>query len=188
MDREIEGKGTVDYLWGVKQVVPMLKVDKGLADEADGAQVMKPIPGLDELLARAVAKGVFGTKMRSVIKQADVTGVDAVVRQQFEIAQQILDAGLVPIVEPEVDIHCPDKAEAEGLLRSAIKGRLDELRGDQQVMLKLTLARGGRLLQPRWCRTPACCGSWPCPAATPGRSPTSGCPASTAWSPASRGR
>jgi fructose-bisphosphate aldolase, class I len=139
MDREIEGKGTVDYLWGVKQVVPILKVDKGLADEADGAQVMKPIPGLDDLLSRAVAKGVFGTKMRSVIKQADATGVDAVVRQQFEIAQQILDAGLVPIIEPEVDIHCPDKAEAEGLLLSAIKGKLDELRGDQQVMLKLTL-------------------------------------------------
>ena len=139
MDRDIEGKGTVDYLWDVKQVVPILKVDKGLADEADGAQVMKPIPGLDELLARAVAKGVFGTKMRSVIKQADATGVDAVVRQQFEIANQILDAGLVPIIEPEVDIHCPDKAEAEALLLAASTARLDELRGDQQVMLKLTL-------------------------------------------------
>jgi len=139
MDRDIEGKGTVDYLWDVKQVVPILKVDKGLADEADGAQVMKPIPGLDDLLARAVAKGVFGTKMRSVIKQADATGVDAVVRQQFEIANQILDAGLVPIIEPEVDIHCPAKAEAEALLLAAITAQLDELRGDQQVMLKLTL-------------------------------------------------
>ena len=138
---------TADYLWDVKQVVPILKVDKGLADEADGAQVMKPIPGLDELLARAVAKGVFGTKMRSVIKQADATGVDAVVRQQFEIGRQILDAGLVPIIEPEVDIHCPDKAEAEALLRSAIKGQLDELRRRPAGDAEADPARGGRLLR-----------------------------------------
>ena len=139
MDREIEGKPTGEYLWGVKQVIPFLKVDKGLADEVDGAQVMKDIPDLDDLLKRAVAKGMFGTKMRSVIKSANPAGVDAVVRQQFEIGQQILDAGLVPIIEPEVDIHAPDKAEAEALLRSAIESKLDGLRGDQQVMLKLTL-------------------------------------------------
>ncbi len=139
MDREIEGTPTGEYLWGTKQVIPFLKVDKGLADEVDGAQVMKDIPDLDVLLKRAVDKGMFGTKMRSVIKSANSAGVDAVVRQQFEIGQQILDAGLVPIIEPEVDINAPDKAEAEALLRSSIQGALDELRGDQQVMLKLTL-------------------------------------------------
>ncbi len=139
MDRQIEGRDSGDYLWSDKGVVPFLKVDKGLADEADGAQVMKPIPGLDELLTRAVSKGMFGTKMRSVIKRADQAGVDAVVNQQFEVGRQILDAGLVPIIEPEVDIHSPDKAEAEALLRDAILAQLERLPDDKQVMLKLTL-------------------------------------------------
>ncbi|HEX4868295.1 MAG TPA: fructose bisphosphate aldolase [Acidimicrobiales bacterium] len=139
MDRQIEGRDTAEYLWEEKQVVPFLKVDKGLADEADGAQVMKPIPGLDELLARATAKGVFGTKMRSVIKLANSAGVDAVVDQQFEIGRQILAAGLVPIIEPEVDIHSPEKAEAEALLKAAILRQLDQLDEGQVVMLKLTL-------------------------------------------------
>jgi fructose-bisphosphate aldolase class I len=139
MDREIEGRPTSKYLWDVKKVVPFLKVDKGLAEEADGAQVMKPIPGLDALLARARTNDVFGTKMRSVIKQAVPAGVDAVVDQQFEIGRQILAAGLVPIIEPEVDIHCPDKAAAEDLLKAAIMKHLDALAPGQQVMLKLTL-------------------------------------------------
>jgi fructose-bisphosphate aldolase class I len=139
MDREVEGKGTADYLWSVKGVVPFLKVDKGLADEVDGAQVMKPMPGLDELLERAKAKGVFGTKMRSVIKLADEAGVKAVVDQQFEVGRQILAAGLVPIIEPEVDIHSRQKAEAEALLKAALVAQLDALGADQQVMLKLTL-------------------------------------------------
>ena len=139
MDREIEGKGSADYLWSVKNVVPFLKVDKGLADEVDGAQVMKPIPDLDSLLSRAVDKGVFGTKMRSVIKLANPAGVDAVVDQQFEIGKQILEAGLVPIIEPEVDIHSPEKAEAEALLKSAILRNLEGIPDGAQVMLKLTL-------------------------------------------------
>jgi fructose-bisphosphate aldolase, class I len=139
MDREIEGRPTPDYLWSVKGVVPFLKVDKGLADEADGAQLMKPMPDLDALLTRAVAKGVFGTKMRSVIKVADQAGVDAVVDQQFDVGRQILAAGLVPIIEPEVDIHSPSKAEAEGLLKAALLAQLDRLDDGQQVMLKLTL-------------------------------------------------
>jgi fructose-bisphosphate aldolase class I len=139
MDREIEGKGSSQYLWEQKNVVPFLKVDKGLADEENGVQVMKPMPGLDELLARGRDKGVFGTKMRSVVKMADPAGVDAIVDQQFEIGKQILAAGLVPIIEPEVDIHSPQKAEAEELLRSAILRHLDELPDDQLVMLKLTL-------------------------------------------------
>jgi len=138
MDRQIEGVGSAEYLWTVQNVVPFLKVDKGLADEADGAQVMKPIPDLDALLARAGELGVFGTKMRSVIKQANATGVAAVVDQQFEIGRQILAAGLVPIIEPEVDIHTPQKAEAEELLRAAILGQLDRLEAGQRVMLKLT--------------------------------------------------
>ncbi len=139
MDREIDGRGSAEYLWTEKHVVPFLKVDKGLEDEADGAQLMKPIADLDDLLARATDKGVFGTKMRSVIKLADATGVTAVVDQQFEVARQILAAGLVPIIEPEVDIHSPQKAEAEDLLHAALRGRLDQLADDQQVMLKLTL-------------------------------------------------
>ncbi len=139
MDRQVEGRDTPSYLWDVKHVVPFLKVDKGLADDADGVQLMKPIPGLDELLARAAAKGVFGTKMRSVVKLADERGVEAVVAQQFEVGQQILDAGLVPIIEPEVDIHSPQKAAAEALLKASILGHLDALGGDDRVMLKLSL-------------------------------------------------
>jgi fructose-bisphosphate aldolase class I len=137
MDREIEGRPTADYLWNVKKVVPILKVDKGLAAEEDGAQVMKPIDGLDALLARAVDKGIFGTKMRSVIKLPGA-GVEAVVDQQFEVARQILAAGLVPIIEPEVDINSPEKGAAEEQLKAAILRHLDTI-GDQQVMLKLTL-------------------------------------------------
>jgi fructose-bisphosphate aldolase class I len=139
MDRQIEGRDTAEYLWQEKQVVPFLKVDKGLADEADGAQVMKPIPDLDDLLARAKAKGVFGTKMRSVIKLADQAGVDAVVDQQFEIGRQILAAGLVPIIEPEIDIKSPQKAEAEALLKAGILRQLESIGDDQVIMLKLTL-------------------------------------------------
>jgi fructose-bisphosphate aldolase, class I len=139
MDRQVEGRDTADYLWNVKQVVPFLKVDKGLADEADGAQVMKPIPGLDELLARARDKGVFGTKMRSVIKEGNEAGVKAVVDQQFEIGRQILAAGLVPIIEPEVDIHSPSKAEAEKLLKAHILEQLETIPDGQYIMLKLTL-------------------------------------------------
>jgi fructose-bisphosphate aldolase class I len=139
MDREIEGRGSADYLWNVKNVVPFLKVDKGLLDEADGVQLMKPMPDLDGLLARAVAKGVFGTKMRSVIKLADESGISAVVAQQFEVGRQILAGGLVPIIEPEVDINSPQKAEAEALLKAAITVALDEQPADQPVMLKLTI-------------------------------------------------
>ena len=139
MDRQVEGRDTGDYLWSVKRVVPFLKVDKGLAEEADGAQVMKPIPGLDALLARANEKGMFGTKMRSVIKLADPAGVNAVVDQQFQIGQQILAAGLVPIIEPEVDIHSSEKAKAEQLLNDAIHDRLGSIADGQQIMLKLTL-------------------------------------------------
>ena len=139
MDRQIEGEDTAAFLWERKQVVPFLKVDKGLADEADDAQVMKPIPGLDELLARARDKGVFGTKMRSVIKLANPAGVTAVVDQQFEIGHQILAAGLVPIIEPEIDINSPQKAEAERLLLEAIAAHADRLGPDQKIMLKLTL-------------------------------------------------
>ena len=139
MDRQIEGRGSADYLWSVKHVVPFLKVDKGLADEVDGVQVMKPIPDLDALLARANDKGLFGTKMRSVIKLANDAGVKAVVDQQFDIGRQILAAGLVPIIEPEVDIHSPEKGQAEELLRAAIVEQLGQLGSDQLVMLKLTL-------------------------------------------------
>jgi fructose-bisphosphate aldolase class I len=139
MDRSVEGKETADYLWSVKGVVPFLKVDKGLADEVDGAQVMKDMPDLDRLLERAVGKGVFGTKMRSVIKLGDLVGVTAVVDQQFEVGKQILGHGLVPIIEPEVDIHSPEKPQAEALLAAALKERLDSLPSGHQVMLKLTL-------------------------------------------------
>lgn len=139
MDREIEGQSTADYLWNVKNVVPILKVDKGLADEAGGVQMMKPMPDLDALLAKAKSKNIFGTKMRSVIKQANPEGVAAIVKQQFDIGKQIIAAGLVPIIEPEVDIHCPDKAAAEELLRAALLAELDALSEDQIVMLKLTL-------------------------------------------------
>jgi len=139
MDRDIEEQATADYLWNQKRVVPFLKVDKGLADESDGVHLMKPLPGLPALLKKANAKRIFGTKMRSVINQANAAGIKAVVRQQFEVAAQILAAGLVPIVEPEVDIHCPDKAGAEALLRAALSEMLNTLPADQMVMLKLTL-------------------------------------------------
>ncbi len=139
MDRDIEGKPTPTYLWDVKGVVPFLKVDKGLADEKDGVQVMKPIGGLDALLKKAKSKDVFGTKMRSVIKQANPGGIDAVVKQQFEIGKQIIAAGLVPIIEPEVDIKTPNKAQAEELLKAAITKELNALKPDQKVMLKLTI-------------------------------------------------
>jgi len=139
MDREVEGRDTADYLWEVKRVVPFLKVDKGLADEADGAQVMKPMPDLDQLLQKARQKHVFGTKMRSVIKTANATGIEAVVAQQFEVGRQIVDAGLVPIIEPEVDINSADKAATEEMLKSAILSHLDGLGDGQLVMLKLTL-------------------------------------------------
>jgi fructose-bisphosphate aldolase class I len=139
MDRDIDGKPTPTYLWNVKGVVPFLKVDKGLADEKDGVQLMKPIPGLDALLKRAKAKDVFGTKMRSVIKQANKAGIDAVVKQQFELGKQILAAGLVPIIEPEVDIKTPNKGGAEELLKAAITKELAALKPDQKVMLKLTI-------------------------------------------------
>jgi fructose-bisphosphate aldolase class I len=139
MDREIQGQPTGDYLWNVKRVVPFLKVDKGLAAEKDGVQLMKPMPDLAALLDKARTKRIFGTKMRSVIKQANAAGVKAVVNQQFELAGQISSAGLMPIVEPEVDIHCPQKAEAEELLKAAILEKLNNLPADQFVMLKLTL-------------------------------------------------
>src|SRR5215475_8589641 len=139
MDREIEGQPTADYLWNVKHVVPFLKVDKGLAAEKDGVQLMKPMPELGALLAKAKAKGIFGTKMRSVIKQANGAGIKNIVNQQFEVAGQISAAGLVPIIEPEVDIHCPEKAKAEELLKAAILNELTELPVGQWVMLKLTL-------------------------------------------------
>jgi fructose-bisphosphate aldolase, class I len=139
MDREIERRASADYLWSVKGVVPFLKVDKGLADEADGVQLMKPMPALEPLLVRAKEEDVFGTKMRSVIKLADDGGVKAVVDQQFETALDILAAGLIPIIEPEVDIHSPQKAEAEALLEAAVLDKLGQLDRNQYVMLKLTL-------------------------------------------------
>jgi fructose-bisphosphate aldolase class I len=139
MDRDIEGQPTADYLWNKMRVVPFLKVDKGLADERDGVHLMKPMPGLPALLKKAVAKNIFGTKMRSVINQANAAGIKGAVHQQFEVAAQILAAGLMPIIEPEVDIHCPDKAEAEALLKAAINEKLDTLPADEMVMLKLTL-------------------------------------------------
>lgn len=139
MDREVEGEPTAKYLWKQKQIVPILKVDKGLAEEKDGVQLMKPIPQLDELLIKAREKGIFGTKMRSFIKHANGAGIEAIVNQQFELAQQIIAAGLVPIIEPEVDIHCPEKAQAETLLKAAILKHLDQLAKGQWVMLKLTL-------------------------------------------------
>jgi fructose-bisphosphate aldolase, class I len=139
MDREIAGRASTSYLWQIKNVVPFLKVDKGLSDEADGVQVMKPIPGLDALLARAREKEVFGTKMRSVIKLANRKGIKAVVDQQFELARRILAGGLVPIIEPEIDIHSPEKSGAEQILKASILEYLASLRANQNVMLKLTL-------------------------------------------------
>ena len=139
LDREIEGMSTAHFLWQKKRVIPFLKVDKGLAEESNGVQVMKPMPGLDALLAKAVAQDVFGTKMRSVVKLANHQGIKDVVAQQFEVGKQILAAGLVPIIEPEVDIHSPQKAEAEALLKLEILTQLNLLSEGEEVMLKLTL-------------------------------------------------
>jgi fructose-bisphosphate aldolase class I len=148
MDRQIDGLGSAEFLWQKKNIVPFLKVDNGLAEEKDGAQVMKPIPELDARLTSALSHGVFGTKMRSVIKHANVAGVNAVVDQQFEIGKVICAKGLVPIIEPEVDIKCPDKAAAEDLLLAALIKQLDKLSEDQNVMLKLTLPEKAGLYTP----------------------------------------
>jgi fructose-bisphosphate aldolase class I len=139
MKRQIRGKGSSQFLWEEKRVVPFLKVDKGLAADADGVQLMKDIPGLEDLLERAKSNGVFGTKMRSVVKEANKAGIEKVVEQQFEIGLKIVEAGLVPIIEPEVDIECPQKAEAERLLEDSIVKHLDELDPEQLVMLEVTL-------------------------------------------------
>jgi fructose-bisphosphate aldolase class I len=139
MDRDIEKQPTADYLWNVKRIVPFLKVDKGLEAEKDGVQLMKPFPQLSALCDKARSKRIFGTKERSFIKQANSTGINNIVRQQFEWAAQIIAAGLVPIIEPEVDIHCPEKAKAEELLKAAIRAKLNELPAGQLVMLKLTI-------------------------------------------------
>lgn len=139
MDRDIDGTPTAEFLWNAKSVVPFLKIDKGLADEANGVQLMKPMPELDTLLARAVTKGIFGTKERSVINAANAEGIKAVVAQQFEIGMQVLSHGLMPIIEPEVNITIADKAEAEAILRDEILAQLDALPADKQVMLKLSL-------------------------------------------------
>jgi fructose-bisphosphate aldolase class I len=139
LDREIDGKNSARYLWEEKNVVPFLKVDKGLAAEQDGVQLMKPIPNLGELLQKAKAQNVFGTKMRSVIKSANRTGIKKVVEQQFEIGKQIAAAGLVPIIEPEIDINAPDKAQAEAILRDELLAQLDKLGPNEKVMFKLTL-------------------------------------------------
>lgn len=139
MDRNVLGKTTADYLWEEKQVVPFLKIDKGLEAEANGVQLMKDMPDLADLLKKAVSKGIFGTKMRSVIKQADADGINQVVAQQFVVAKQIIAAGLMPIIEPELDIHCPEKALAEDMLKAALLAEVNALNDDQKVMLKLTL-------------------------------------------------
>ena len=139
MDRDFQGLPAAEFLWTKKQVAPFLKIDKGLADEANGVQLMKPMPALDALLVKAKSKGIFGTKERSVIKQANADGIHAVVVQQFEVARQVIGHGLMPIVEPEVDIHCPEKAAAEKLLKAEILAELNKLPANQQVMLKLTL-------------------------------------------------
>ncbi len=165
MDREIGGMGSAEYVWTQKHIVPFLKVDKGLEPEADGVRLMKPIPDLDGLLARARQHGVFGTKMRSVALTADQAGLDAVVRQQFDLARQILAAGLVPIIEPEVDIHSPEKARTEDLLRDLLLAQLDGLGEEQHVMLKLTLPErdghhGVLLEHPRVLRVAALSGGY----------------------------
>lgn len=139
MDRDIQGQPTADFLWNVKRIVPFLKVDKGLADEKDGVHLMKPMPQLAALLSKANSKNIFGTKMRSVINDANAAGIQAVVNQQFQLAAQISAAGLVPIVEPEVDIHSPHKAQAEDLLRTALREKIEQLPPDRLVMLKITL-------------------------------------------------
>ncbi len=166
MDRDIEGMGSAQYLWQVKNVVPFLKVDQGLATEADGVQVMKPIDGLEATLERAKTKGVFGTKMRSVIKEGNPVGVAEVVDQQFEVARTILDAGLIPIVEPEVDIHSPTKEKAESFLRQQITEWVDSLADPDHVMLKLTLPSqpdfyADLIAHPRVLRVVALSGGYP---------------------------
>ena len=147
LDRDIEGKSSAAYLWEEKNVVPFLKVDKGLADEANGVQLMKPMPDLDALLDKALKQPVFGTKMRSVIKSANADGIAAVVAQQFEVGKQILAKGLTPIIEPEVDINAPDKAEAEAILKQELAKQLDQLEGDAPVMFKLTLPEEANFYQ-----------------------------------------
>jgi fructose-bisphosphate aldolase class I len=147
MDRDFGGKPAADYLWNTKKVVPFLKIDKGLADEKDGVQLMKPMPDLDKLLDKAKSKGIFGTKERSVIKQNNAAGIKAVVAQQFDVARQVLAKGLVPIVEPEVDIKCPDKKGAEENLKKELVANLDKLPDNQQVMLKLTIPDVDNLYQ-----------------------------------------
>ena len=166
LDREIEGKSSSHYLWQEKNVAPFLKVDKGLADEANGVQIMKPIPGLDALLKKAKAQDVFGTKMRSVIKSANPAGIEQIVAQQFEIGRQIVAAGLTPIIEPEVDINAPDKAEAEALLRDQLMAHLGQLNSDEMVMFKLTLPEQANfyadcLKQPNLLRMVALSGGYP---------------------------
>ncbi len=148
MNLEISGKGSVQYLWQEKKVVPFLKVDKGLEEEDNGVQLMKPIPGLEELLRQAIKKEVFGTKMRSVIKSANENGVAAIVKQQFEIAKKIIAAKLVPIIEPEVDIHCETKSEAEQMLLKHLMDNIEQLASDQKVMLKLTIPNENNLFTP----------------------------------------
>ncbi len=148
MDRDIEGMPTATYLWKKKRVVPFLKIDKGLADPKDGVQLMKPMPGLGELLDRARGKGIFGTKERSLVLEANPTGIAAVVRQQFEVAKEVLSHGLVPIIEPEVDIKCPEKAKAEEILRKEILAELDRLGRGDRVMLKLTLPEKDNFYRP----------------------------------------
>jgi fructose-bisphosphate aldolase, class I len=165
MDRQIDGQDSGHYLCSVKQVVPFLKVDKGLAEEVDGVQLMKPIGGLDGLLERGVAKGMFGTKMRSVVKLADPKGIDAIVNQQFDVGLTILEAGLVPILEPEVDIESPEKRSTEALLKAAILARVDDLPADQQVIFKLTLPEengfyGDLVAHPRVMRVVALSGGY----------------------------
>ncbi len=139
MDRQVAGMDTADYLWSKKNIIPFLKIDKGLADEADNVQLMKPMPDLDALLARGVAKGIFGTKERSVINDANEKGVNAIAAQQFEVGKQVIAGGLVPILEPEVNIKAPNKAAAEAQLKAALLAGLDDLSDDQPVMFKLTL-------------------------------------------------
>jgi fructose-bisphosphate aldolase class I len=147
LDRDILGQSTSSYLWNVKQVVPFLKVDKGLEAEVNGAQLLKAMPDLDNLLAKANAQNVFGTKMRSVVKLANAQGVEAVIAQQFAVAKQILAAGIMPIIEPEVDIHSPEKVAAEALLKASILIQLENLAANQQVMLKLTLPETANFYQ-----------------------------------------
>ena len=182
--RRSKGRPSADYLWNVKRVVPFLKIDKGLADEQDGAQTMKPMPGLDDLLDRAVANGVFGTKERSVIKLPGA-GLDAVVAQQFEVARQVLAKGLVPIIEPEVDIHSPSKAEAEDQLKAALLDGVNETRrrpaghAEADAARTPTTSTASSSITPRWCVW------WRSPAATAATRPARNSPATTASSPAS---